>query len=107
MRPLYSPGKEVDVEFLVFVERYATDLLKWDILSFFGSQPDFCGQSTEIAAQIGRSSQIIRPELANLALLGILKQQPSAAGAFQYQLTSEPKLRGCTVKLASTQLTAA
>ena len=104
MTSLYLPVKEVDVEFLVFVERYATDLLKWDILSFYGRQPDFYGQSAEIAQQIGRSPQVIRPELGNLALLGILRQQPAAAGEFTYQLTNEPKLRGLTIKLANTQL---
>jgi putative ABC transport system permease protein len=36
------PTKEVDVDFLVFVERYATDLLKWDILTFFAHNPNFC-----------------------------------------------------------------
>ena len=104
MTSLYRPTKEVDVEFLVFVERYATDLLKWDILSFFGRHPDFCGQTPEIAEQLGRSPQIIRPELGNLALLGILQQLPVEAGEFQYQLTDEPKLHALTIKLANAQL---
>ena len=105
MTALYRPTKEVDVEFLVFVERYATDLLKWDILSFYGRQPDFRGQSAEIAQQIGRSPQVIRPELGNMSLLGILHQYPAKSGEFQYQLTEEPKLRGLTIKLANTELT--
>ena len=35
--PLQPPNKEVDVDFLVFVERYATDLLKVGYSNFFWS----------------------------------------------------------------------
>jgi hypothetical protein len=35
-----GPGKEVDIALLVFIERYANDLLKWDLISFFAhNQP--------------------------------------------------------------------
>ena len=39
-----GPGKEVDVALLVFIERYANDLLKWDLISFFAHNPDQCGR---------------------------------------------------------------
>ena len=69
---LQPPGKAVDVDFLVFVERNATDLLTMDILTFFGSVPDFAGTTEEIAQQLGRRSQSIRAELGELVLKGVL-----------------------------------
>ena len=103
-RPLPQPTKEVDVDLLVFIERYATDLLKWDILTFFGHNPDFVGTTTQIADNIGRRSPSIQPELGDLALLGILEQTPAQNGPTLYKLSQDPHLRQLTLKLADTQL---
>lgn len=104
MPALEPPTKEVDVDFLVFVERYATDLLKWDILTFFGHHPDFKGTVFQIAGQLSRSSHAIRPELGDLALLGILdKVQRAENGEAVYQLTQEPTQRRLTLKFANSQ----
>jgi hypothetical protein len=100
---LELPTKEVDIDFLVFVERYATDLLKWDILTFFGHRPDFCGSTSQIAGQIGRSSLSIRPELGDLVLLGILEQIQAEDGQPRYRLTAQPHLRRITLKFAQNQ----
>ena len=102
--PLQPPTKVVDVDFLVFVERYATDLLKWDILTFFGHNPNFCGATSQIAERIGRSSLSVRPELGNLALFGILEQIPTEDNQTQYRLTTQPNLRQMALKLAKSQL---
>lgn len=99
---LQPPSKEVDVAFLVFVERYATDLLKWDILTFFGHHPHFVGSTSRIARRIGRSSASLRPELGDLTLLDILEQSRED-GQTLYKLTSEPHLRQMVVKLANSQ----
>jgi hypothetical protein len=101
---LPSPAKEVDVAFLVFVERYATDLLKWDILTFFADHPEFCASAANIAQRIGRAAHSVRPELGDLTLLGILTQSPASDGETLYRLTQEPSLRKMTLKFAD-QLT--
>ena len=90
LSPLQSPTKEVDVDFLVFVERYATDLLKWDILTFFADNPNFCTPASNIAQRIGRSIHSVRPELGDLVLLGILDQTKTSDDQTLYQLTKEP-----------------
>ena len=101
---LQPPNKEVDVDFMVFVERYATDLLKWDILTFFGHNPDFCGSTSQIAYRIRRSGHSIRPELGDLALLGVLEQtQQNDERQTLYQLTKEPDLRRLILKFATNQ----
>ena len=100
------PGKEIDVAFLVFIERYATDLLKWDILSFFASNPDYCVSASTVAEYIGRSVQSIRPELGDLVLLGVLTQCDQQDGHSLYQLTKASGLRKMTMKLAGQATTA-
>jgi hypothetical protein len=97
---LPSPTKEVDVDFLVFVERYATDLLRWDILTLFARNPDFCAPAAQIAQQIGRSTYSIQPELGDLALLGILEQTSGPGEQMEYQLTQKPHLRRVILKFA-------
>jgi hypothetical protein len=105
MSPLLQPPtREVDVDFLVFVERYATDLLRLDILTFFGHNPDFCGPTSQIAQYIGRRALSIRPELGDLALLGILEPVQPEAGETLYKLTTAAHLRNMTLKLANSQL---
>ena len=101
---LQPPTKEVDVDFLVFVERYATDLLKWDILTFFGHNPDFSGSTEQLAHQVGRSSQSLRPELGDLALMGVLQQihNPDKPEII-YQLTKDENLKRMILKLAKSQ----
>jgi hypothetical protein len=98
------PTKEVDVDFLVFVERQATDLLRWDILAFFGHNPEFYGSTTEVAQNIGRRSRTIRPDLGDLALAGVLEKVKSADGPTIYRLTRNPVLRQAVLKLAGMQL---
>jgi hypothetical protein len=98
---LPPPTKEVDVDFLVFVERYATDLLKWDILTFFAHNPNYCAPASQIAQQIGRSAYSIQPELGDLALLGILEQRHGLGEQTLYQLTHKPHLRRVILKFAS------
>lgn len=102
--PLPTPTKEVDIEFLVFVQRYATDLLKWDILTFFAHHPDSAVSLLQLAKQIGRTPYSIGPEVGDLEILGILEQRPAADGQPVYQLTQDPSLRRMTLKFAE-QLT--
>ncbi len=103
LSPLSSPTKEVDIDFLVFVERYATDLLRWDILTFFGHNPNFSGPIVQIAEHIGRGVSSLRPELGDLALLGILERIDTKDGLILYQLTPEPQLRQSALKFAERQ----
>jgi hypothetical protein len=59
-----------------------------------------------IAEQLGRSSRSIRPELGDLALLGVLEKIPDPNGRILYQLTKDPQLRSLTLKFANSQLAA-
>jgi hypothetical protein len=97
---LHPPSKEIDVAFLVFVERYASDLLKWDILSFFAHHPDRYASASQVAREVGRSPQSVRPELGDFVLHGILSQSRPRHGPTLYRLTEAPHLRKLALKFA-------
>ena len=101
MSILQSPGKEVDIELLVFVQRYATDLLQWDILVFFAQNPRFSGSAAQIAGQIGRSAHSVQPEIGNLTLLGILERRENVEAESVYCLTTDSHLRQMMLKFGA------
>jgi hypothetical protein len=94
-----APGKEVDIELLVFVERYANDLLKWDLISFFAHNPDLCGTAEKVARGVGRDPRVVRSELGDLAMLGVLELD-NLNGVRAYSLTQHPDLRKLALKFA-------
>jgi hypothetical protein len=92
-------GKELDVDLLVFIERYANDLIKWDLISFFAQNPDLYDTANNVAHHIGRNLRAVRSELSDLAMLGILEWD-SLNGDHIYQLTHRPDLRRLALKFA-------
>ena len=94
-----APIKEVDVDLLVFIERYAKDLLKWDLISFFARNPNLYDTAENVARRIGRNPRVIRPELSDLAMLGVLERN-SLNSTHIYQLTQHPDLRRLALRFA-------
>ncbi len=94
-----GPGKEVDVDLLVFIERYANDLLKWDLISFFARNPDLYDTADNVAHRIGRNPRSVRAELNDLVMLGILEWY-NLNGDHIYHLTQRPDLRKLAVRFA-------
>jgi hypothetical protein len=89
--------REVYVELLAFVERYATGLLKWDIIAFFGYNPYTHDTALSIARFIGRNPRVVRLGLEDLVILGLL-QQTRINGEVIYHLTSDRALREATFR---------
>ncbi len=84
-----APIQEVDVELLTFVERYATNLARWDVLVYFGRNPNVRESASGIARQIGRRAHIIEKELNDLVYLGILRVRDNGNGTL-YELPRIP-----------------
>jgi len=101
MTTLEPPAKEIDVDFLVFVERYATDLLKWDILTFFAQHPNMIVTANELAQDVKRNIHTIRQELGDLVLVGILQQSTHTNEECTYRLSERSPLRRDALKLAN------
>ncbi len=94
-----GPTQEVDVDLLVFIERYANDLLKWDLISFFAQNPDLYDTADNVAWRIGHNPRVVRPELGDLVMLGILERD-RLDGDHIYQLTQRSDLRKLALKFA-------
>jgi hypothetical protein len=94
-----GPGKEVDIALLVFIERYANDLLKWDLISFFAHNPDLYDTADNVAHHVGRNPRVVRAELSDLVMLGILEWDRLNSDHVYY-LTRRPRLRKLALKFA-------
>jgi hypothetical protein len=94
-----GPTKEVDVDLLVFIERYANGLLKWDLISFFAQNPDLYDTADNVAQHVGRNPRVVRSELGDLVMLGVLEGD-RLDGNQVYQLTQRADLRGLALKFA-------
>ncbi len=92
-------SSEVDIELLTFIERYATNLARWDVLLFFGRNPTISENANGIAKRIGRRPQSLVKELDDLALLGVLRSHANGNGV-TYQLARVPSTRRAIVRLA-------
>jgi len=98
-------AKEIDVDQLVFMERYVTNLLKWDLLAFFGSHPVEQKNASEIAKAVGRSLSVVRLELGDLAILNLLRKSNGHSQPV-YELTHNSILRNQIIKFARQHLDA-
>lgn len=84
-------GKEIDLELLAFIERYANNPIKWEIVTFFGQNPYTRDSAFGIAQRLGRSPKIILPELFDLSLLGLLERKETNGQAI-FQLRAKKEL---------------
>ncbi len=94
-----SISHEIDVELLTFVERYATNLTRWDLLLYFGQNPTRSDNVGEIAKCIGRLPPSVEKELDDLAYLGVLRTRLNGKGKL-YALTRAPDMRRTVLRLA-------
>jgi DNA-binding MarR family transcriptional regulator len=94
-----KPTNEIDVELLAFMERYATNLARWDLLVYFGQNPLTRDTAPEIARQLGRRPRIVQKELDDLTYLGILRARENNNG-MRYELVRAPKTRQTIMRFA-------
>ncbi|MBI3740788.1 MAG: hypothetical protein HY257_03390 [Chloroflexi bacterium] len=94
-----NQAKEIDIEFLTFVERYATNLMRWDVLVFFGENPTAREYANGIANKTGRQVHPVEKELNDLVYLGVLHSQKNSNGMI-YHLADAPAIRRAVVNLA-------
>jgi hypothetical protein len=97
LAPQSNEMLEVDLELLVFVERYATDLLKWDLISFFAQNPYGRDTVLNIANRVGRNARVVYPHLEDLVLLQVVERH-RLDGETVYQLTQDPSLRRAALR---------
>jgi len=77
--------KELDLEFLRFVARFAGTRIKWDICLLFARNPSTVDTAEHIAGLLGRQPSAVKRELDDLVLRGFL-EKGSAGGQPVYAL---------------------
>lgn len=101
--PLAARGPaEVDLELFAFVERYATNLLRWDLIMLFGRSPDSAWTAGEIATQLHRVVLATTKELDDLTYLHVLVRGYTPERT-TYRLSKRANVRRAAMQLARLQ----
>lgn len=90
---------EVDIELFTFVERYATNLVRMDLLMYFGRNPDEKITAGDLARAVHRTLRATKKELDDLTYLHILARHYTQEKA-TYQLTRRGAARRSVIRLA-------
>ncbi len=91
--------QEIDVELFTFIERYATNLVRWDLLLFFGRHPAMHLEAHQVAQRIGRSPRLVQKELDDLVYLGIVRLYRTESQV-RYGLTRATATRRAVIRMA-------
>jgi DNA-binding MarR family transcriptional regulator len=94
-----KPIQKIDLELFTFIERYATNLARWDLLVYFGKHPTAREHARTLAEQVGRKPELVQQELDDLVYLGILSARRNGNG-LRYGLVRAPATRHAVVRLA-------
>jgi len=95
-----SPGPaEIDLELFTFVERYATSLMRWDLILFFGQYPDTDWTPAEVAERLRRNRQLATKELDDLTYQHVLVRRYTPERT-TYRLTRRAPVRSAAMRLA-------
>ncbi|MGE5139320.1 MAG: hypothetical protein ACM3JD_07660 [Rudaea sp.] len=98
--PRVSSEAEIDVELFTFVERYATNPVRWDVLLFFGLHPDRRVTIHELARLMRRTVRATTKELDDLSYLGVLRRRYTP-DKVTYQLNRRGTSRRAVKRLAA------
>lgn len=90
---------EIDLELFTFVERFATNNVRWDLILLFGKDPDSELTSQEIAAQLRRGVYVTTQELDDLTYLHVLVRRYTPQ-RITYRLSRRATVRRSAIRLA-------
>ena len=93
-------SQEIDVELFAFIERYATNLARWDLLLYFGRNPNVRGDAFDIAGRVGRKPITIQNELDDLTYLGVIDADRTNRTT-QYFLSRDNSTRYAAMRMAN------
>ena len=94
-----TSSQEIDVELFAFIERYATSLIRWDLLLYFGQNPNRRDQAFQVAQHVGRKPATLQKELDDLVYLGVLRAD-SHADTIVYSLAHDISTRRVAIRMA-------
>jgi hypothetical protein len=83
---------DMDPQLLEFLQTKVNSFVKWDLVRFFHDNPHTTDTADNIARYAGRSVEIIRAELAELAQDGVLEEN-QLGDMTVYSLASDRQTR--------------
>ncbi len=89
-----------DLSYLAFLQCYARDLAKWEIICFFSSHQDEWCSLEVLADAIGSSLAAASDMVCQLAQARLLEERVLNTGVF-YRLTRVPQLRHQVARLGA------
>lgn len=93
-------ASEVDLELFTFVERYATNLFRWDLILLFGKNPETAWSPDEIAQRLHRGVFATTKELDDLTYLHVLVRRYTPQRT-TYRLSKRATIRRAAIQLAA------
>lgn len=101
MNDTISAMHEIDVALFVFLERYAPSLIKWNILTYFGAHPNHTVTALELSQQLNKNYQVVRRNVGDLALLGVLEMDATLPQPIYRLTTANPSIRATVERIAT------
>ncbi len=101
MKDTSSAMHDIDVALFVFLERYAPSLIKWDILTYFGAHPNHTVTALELSRQLNKNYQVVRRNVGDLALLGVLEMDAAPPQPIYRLTTANPSIRATVERIAA------
>ena len=98
-RTVARGASEIDLELFTFVERYATNLFRWDLILLFGKNPEVALSPLEIAERLHRGVFPTTKELDDLTYLHVLVRRYTPERT-TYRLSKRTNIRRAAIQLA-------
>jgi hypothetical protein len=83
----------LDFEAIAFIQRHMLSEVKWAMLRFLHEYPKLSKTRAAFAKLIGRSEQLIAPEIDHLITAGIVTANEAEDGTVIYSLTEDQTIR--------------
>ena len=83
---------DMDPEVLSFLKTTVNSFIKWDLVIFFFENPHTTDTVDNIARYIGRDANVIKPDLQDLVISGVIDQSQNG-DLTVYTLTKAPQVR--------------
>lgn len=97
--PAPRGAAEIDLELFTFVERYATTNIRFDLILWFGRNPDSALTPRELAGELRRNVTVTTKELDDLTYLRVLVRRYTPERT-TYRLTKRAAVRHVAMRLA-------
>lgn len=83
---------KIDKDLASFIDQYVDSFVNWDLVTFFGYNPEASGTSSDIAGRLGRNEKDVDEALEALVRKGLCEKVKDA-GRTIYRCAPAPELK--------------